>query len=73
MTCEGTKVGASRSIGQEPISGNVAKFTKFVKFAKFAKFAKIAEIAEASLQSTPGAFHNAIWPTAPTPQPLAIL
>ena len=70
MTCEGTKVGASRSIGQEPISGNVAKFTKFVKFAKFAKF---AEIAEASLQSTPGAFHNAIWPTAPTLQPLAIL
>ena len=70
MICEGTKVGASRSIGHEPISGNVAIFTKF---AKFAKIAKIAEIAEASPLSTPGAFHNGIWPTAPTPQPLAII
>ena len=49
------------------IAGNVVIFTKF------AKFAKIAEIAEASQLSTPDAFQNAIWPTAPTPQPLAIL
>ena len=70
MTCEVTKVGASRSIGHEPISGNAAKFMNFVKIAKFAK---IAEIAEASQLSTPSAFHNAIWQTAPTPQPLAIL
>ena len=33
MTYEGTKVGASHSIGHEPISGNVAIFTKFAKFA----------------------------------------